>query len=84
VVLKTRTENFFADISEETFFRIVKAGFSAKRKMLRGSLSGGLGISKADAEIFLKSAGISPESRAEDLDLDAWVRLAKLPGLPNK
>lgn len=75
VILKTREQPFLQGISEKDFFRMVKAGFSAKRKMLRSSLSGGLGISKADAEVLLKKAGIEPDNRAENLSLNDWVQL---------
>lgn len=78
VVLRTRTAPLFSDVSESEFFRVVKAGFSAKRKKLRSSLSGGLSISKQDVEQLLKKAAISPDSRAEELDLDDWYRLAKI------
>lgn len=78
VVLRTRTTPLFTDVSESEFFRVVKAGFSAKRKKLRSSLSGGLSISKQDAEQLLEKAAISPDSRAEELDLDDWYRLAKI------
>jgi 16S rRNA (adenine1518-N6/adenine1519-N6)-dimethyltransferase len=77
VIMKTRTTPFLTDIAEKDFFRIVKAGFSAKRKMLRSSLSGGLNISKEQAETYLNAATISPNARAESLSLDDWVRLTR-------
>lgn len=77
VILKTRQKSFLQDTSEKEFFRVVKAGFSAKRKKLRSSLSGGLGISKTDAEEFIKKAGLNPDTRAEDLSLDDWAKLVK-------
>jgi 16S rRNA (adenine1518-N6/adenine1519-N6)-dimethyltransferase len=78
VILKTRTVNFLTDVVEKDFFRIVKAGFSAKRKQLRGSLSGGLAISKDQAVSYLKEANINPESRAESLSLEDWVNLTRV------
>lgn len=78
VILKTRTSPFLTDVAESDFFRVVKAGFSSKRKKLRSSLSGGLGIDKTQSELLLGRAGISPDSRAEALDLDAWVRLTRV------
>lgn len=78
VVLKTRTESFLGEVSEKAFFRVVKAGFSAKRKKLRSSLSAGLGISKQQLETQLAQADISPDDRAETLSLDDWLRLTKL------
>lgn len=78
VILKTRQMPFFTDINESDFFRVVKAGFSAKRKMLRSSLSGGLKTPKAEVEIILDQAGIDPNTRAETLDLEAWIRLTRI------
>jgi len=72
VILSTRQQALVNPDEEKAFFRMVKAGFSAKRKKLRSSLSGGLGITKADAELLLDEAGISPNARAEDLSIDHW------------
>ncbi|MFC2574713.1 MAG: 16S rRNA (adenine(1518)-N(6)/adenine(1519)-N(6))-dimethyltransferase RsmA [Candidatus Saccharimonas sp.] len=77
VVLRTRTEPLVTPEDHKDFFRVVKAGFSAKRKKLRSSLSGGLNISKDVAEQLLKTANISPDARAEDLAIDDWRRLLK-------
>lgn len=78
VILKTRQDNFFKGINEKDFFRTVKAGFSAKRKKLRGSISGGLGISKIQTEQYLNAAGINPDLRAQDLTLDDWKKLVQV------
>lgn len=76
VVLKIRQQSLIANQDEKQFFRIVKAGFSAKRKKLRSSLSGGLGISKPEVESWLLGAEVSPDSRAQDLSIDDWKQLA--------
>lgn len=76
VTLRTREFALPVGVDEKLFFRVVKAGFSAKRKKLRSSLSGGLAISKPDAETLLNATGISPESRAEDLSVEEWKSLA--------
>lgn len=78
VILKTRTTPFLMGVDEKDFFRIVKAGFSSKRKKLRSSLSGGLKIDKVTVESMLEQAGVSPDSRAEALSLDDWVRLTQV------
>lgn len=78
VILETRQTPFFTDVTEADFFRTVKAGFSAKRKKLRSSLSGGLKLSKPQVEELLKKANINPDDRAETLSLDDWVRLTKV------
>ena len=77
VVLRIRDNPLITSEDQRDFFRIVKAGFSAKRKKLRSSLSGGLGIDKSVAEELLKNAGISPDVRAEDLSIEDWKRLLK-------
>jgi len=78
VILEMRPEALVAPSDEKIFFRVVKAGFSAKRKKLRSSIASGLHLSKPEAEALLQKADISPENRAEDLSIDAWLRLARL------
>lgn len=65
----------FADVDSQKFFSLVRAGFSEKRKMLRSSLSGGLGISKTDAEALCHNAGVDPQLRAQALSLNDWHNL---------
>ena len=60
------------------FFKLTKAGFGQKRKMLRNSLSAGLHIKPAEAETMLKQAEIDPMRRAETLSIDEWGRLILL------
>ena len=61
--------------SLDNFFTLIKAGFSQKRKTLRNSLSGGLGIAPIQAENKLAAAGIDPMRRAETLSLEEWGKL---------
>ncbi len=75
VVLWTRPEPLHASVDQDKFFRVVKAGFSAKRKKLRSSLAGGLKMSKIDAVDLLQRANINPDDRAETLSIDDWLRL---------
>lgn len=49
---------------------LVRAGFAGRRKMLRRALAG-----LVDTDGF-RAAGVDPTARAEDLDIDAWGRLA--------
>jgi 16S rRNA (adenine1518-N6/adenine1519-N6)-dimethyltransferase len=57
-------------VPADLLFDLVRAGFSTRRKMLRRSLAGL--VAPADFE----AAGIRPESRAEELDVSGWGRLA--------
>jgi 16S rRNA (adenine1518-N6/adenine1519-N6)-dimethyltransferase len=75
VILRTRAQPIITPENERAFFRVVKAGFSAKRKKLRGSLAGGLGISKDQAADYLSRAGIDADIRAQDVSLDGWLSL---------
>lgn len=80
VILKTRKVALVAPSDEKVFFRVVKAGFSSKRKKLRSSLSAGLGVSKSEIEVILDKAGINPDVRAEALSIPEWITLAKIVG----
>ena len=61
----------------ETFFKLIKAGFSQKRKTLRNSLSSGLHIAPAEAADWLTRAGIDPQRRAETVSIPEWQRLCE-------
>lgn len=77
ISLKRRAAPLFADIDIPDYFRMVRAGFSEKRKTLRNSLSGGLRIEKTEVEELLEAAAVNPKARAEQLGLEDWYRLAK-------
>jgi 16S rRNA (adenine1518-N6/adenine1519-N6)-dimethyltransferase len=80
VVMHRRNEPLLKPSEERAFFRIVKAGFSSKRKKLRSSLSAGLGIAKSEAEEILNRAGINPNDRAEALAISQWIDLMRIVG----
>jgi 16S rRNA (adenine1518-N6/adenine1519-N6)-dimethyltransferase len=60
---------------EESFFKLVRAGFSAARKQLVNSLAQGLGASRGQVLTLLEEADVEPTRRAEALSLDEWARL---------
>lgn len=60
---------------EKLFFRVVKAGFSQKRKQLKNSISGGLQLKSKVAAALLEEAGVDPKRRAETLTMDEWGEL---------
>jgi 16S rRNA (adenine1518-N6/adenine1519-N6)-dimethyltransferase len=57
--------------------RIVNAAFGQRRKTLRNSLSAGMinGLSKEQMSALLSQSGINPETRAERLTIEDFVRL---------
>jgi len=65
-------------LSEELFFRVVKAGFGQRRKTLLNSISAGMAITKEEAERALVEAGIDPVRRAETLDMKEFANLANV------
>lgn len=75
IQIKRRAAPLFPDVDTKKFFTLVRAGFSEKRKKLRSSLSGGLQISKQEADELLAQSGLSPNSRAQELSLAQWYDL---------
>lgn len=77
IILRSRLVPLVAPEDEKDFFRVVKAGFSAKRKKIRSSLSGGLALEKTQVERLLVNAAVSPDARAEDLSVTAWLEIMR-------
>lgn len=78
VVLKIVPSNQYPEIKDEKeFFRIVKIGFSSKRKQLHNNMANGLKISQEMVSTWLSENGVDPKSRAEDLSVDDWLKLYK-------
>ena len=57
-------------IAPQQLFKVIRTGFGQRRKMLRRSLA-----AIATPENF-ENAGVSPESRPEELNVEQWGRLA--------
>lgn len=76
VQLLRRPEPLFGEFGSREVFRIVKAGFSNRRKTLLNSLSAGLQIPKEEILKLLTDSGIDPKSRAQELTLEQWLKLA--------
>ncbi|MBA3757456.1 ribosomal RNA small subunit methyltransferase A [Candidatus Saccharibacteria bacterium] len=72
IILRRHFSPLFDNVDEKKFFRLVKAGFSSRRKMLRSSLAGGLDMSKHDIEEMLMAAEVNGDLRAEALSLTQW------------
>lgn len=73
--LTYRTQPLFPEVDTRLFFRIVKAGFSQRRKTLLNSLSGGLHLDRQTTAQLLQQAGVEASSRAQNLSLDKWYSL---------
>ena len=72
LALTFREKPLFDNVDTKTFFRVVRAGFSQRRKTLLNSLSGGLQLEKTAAAALLENAGIDGGRRAQSLSLSEW------------
>ncbi len=77
VVMKKLAKPLDLDVDRKTLTRVLKAGFSNKRKTLHNSLSAGLNISKDESKKILELSNINPMSRPQDLSIDDWLKLAR-------
>lgn len=63
--------------SEAAFFALVRAGFAAPRKQLRGGLAHALRLPPLEVERALAACGIDPTRRAETLSMIEWAALCR-------
>jgi len=75
LVKLTVTKKDSSPETDKRFFRLVKMGFSAKRKMLKNNLAAGLKIAPPQLENILKASRLNPQLRAEKLSLADWEKL---------
>lgn len=59
----------------DSFFRLVQAGFSQRRKQVHNSLTHGLHRKNVEVQAGLLAANIEPSRRAETLSIEDWLRL---------
>ena len=63
-------------VTEKAFFRVVRTGFSQKRKQLKNNLAA-LGMGKEKTLEALISAEIDPTRRPQTLSVEEWVTLTQ-------
>ncbi len=63
--------------NRDSIYRIIEAGFSAPRKKLHTSLSGGLRVSKDMILALCMQASVDSNLRAQDLTVAQWVSLTE-------
>jgi len=74
LIVQDISKNNFKNISEESFFELVKAGFAHKRKLLQNNLE--VLYPKVVVQNKFKSCSVSLDARAEDLTLENWLCLS--------
>ncbi|MBT4277476.1 ribosomal RNA small subunit methyltransferase A [Candidatus Falkowbacteria bacterium] len=62
----------------ELFFKVVKTGFSSKRKKLKSNLSKGLDIKKEKIQEIFDKLELKENTRAQELLVEEWVKLVNL------
>ncbi len=72
----TRRERPVQVVSEEAFWRTVRAGFALRRKTLVNSLQTGWQLPKERLAGIVESCGLPPTVRGEALGLEEYARLA--------
>lgn len=75
LLISNISKDFFADISEEHFFKVVHAGFASKRKFVSSNLS--VAFDKGKVMDAMRDAGIPEKARAEDVPLGGWKELTR-------
>jgi 16S rRNA (adenine1518-N6/adenine1519-N6)-dimethyltransferase len=74
VRLSPRAPDELPDHDAETFLRVVRRGFSQRRKQLRNLLREEI----ADWDEASSAIGFDPRARAEELALEEWIALSNL------
>lgn len=64
-------------ISEEMFFKVVRASFAQRRKTLLNCLTAGnFGLSKSEVSDIIEGVGIAPSVRGETLGLEEFAKIS--------
>jgi 16S rRNA (adenine1518-N6/adenine1519-N6)-dimethyltransferase len=75
VSLATRPEPLIPAEDERAFFRLVRAGFSQKRKTLANALAATYRLKPSVISARLRAASIEPTRRAQTSSIDEWKNL---------
>jgi 16S rRNA (adenine1518-N6/adenine1519-N6)-dimethyltransferase len=75
LILKRRVRPLATDVDTPGLFRLVRAGFSQRRKTLLNSLGAGMHTDREEMQAVLMQAGIDPAARAQMLSLEQWATL---------
>jgi len=70
-----KLKNIDNNLDYKELMRIVKIGFSAKRKMLKNNLAGGLQVPMEKVVAALQEVGLDVKIRAQELRVEDWINL---------
>lgn len=77
-IIRLTPQRVFDAEEDKQLFRLVRAGFSARRKTLANNLAASLHLSKEDVVEKLKQADLTEAVRAQALSVDQWKRLEEI------
>lgn len=73
-----KISNIKSPAPNSSFFRLVRAGFCAKRKTLANNLLNSLHLDKKEVEEKLKNIGLTSTTRAQELSIADWQKILKI------
>lgn len=74
-VITLRPKRVYNPENDRQIFRLVRAGFSARRKTLANNLATSFSLPRAQVEECLQSVGLRVDIRAQALSIDNWEQL---------
>jgi 16S rRNA (adenine1518-N6/adenine1519-N6)-dimethyltransferase len=77
-VIKISAIKSIDPLKSKEFFKVVRSGFCARRKTLLNNLANSLHIDKDILEKNFNVLGLSTQTRAQELSIDAWIKLSEL------
>lgn len=78
IKIEPRSTPLLDEEDEKFFFRVVKSGFSQRRKTAANALSSMMGIPKENIHAALRELGLSENSRLEGLDMEQLIGFLKI------
>jgi 16S rRNA (adenine1518-N6/adenine1519-N6)-dimethyltransferase len=78
MIVKLVPKRTFDREEDRKLFRVVRAGFAARRKTLSNNISSSFHIPRDEVEAIFSEIGLDPMIRAQELHVGDWERLAAL------
>lgn len=77
-VVMLRPKRRFSQEGDRRIFRVVRAGFAARRKTLANNLSSSFRIPREEITAMLADIGLGVSVRAQELSVEDWEKLADM------
>lgn len=78
IKIEPRSTPLLDEDDEKFFFRVVKSGFSQRRKTAANALSSMMGIPKENIYTALREIGLSETARLEGLEMEQLIEFSKI------